>query len=102
MLEAEGIPFEREKAIGKLHVDIFLAPTTVIELDGCFWHACPACIEHPTPQQLVTRVKDGRREYVLRKKGFDVIRIWEHEVKNHPQRVQAMLKGIWDGIRKVA
>jgi len=102
MLEAEGIPFIREKTIGRLHVDILLAPKTVVELQGCFWHGCLVCSRKPTRTQQVAIVKDARREYVLRKQGYDVVIIWEHDVKNHPDRVRAMLRGIWDGIVKAA
>ena len=102
MLEAEKIPFIREKTIGRLHVDILLFPKTVVELQGCFWHCCLVCNRNPTPEQQATITKDARREYVLRKQGYDVVIIWEHDVKNHPDRVQAMLRGIWDGIQKAA
>jgi very-short-patch-repair endonuclease len=90
MLEEEGIPFVREKPIGRLHVDIFLAPKTVIELAGCFWHGCLVCNQKTTPEQQAAIIKDARREYVLRKKGYDVVTIWEHEVKHHPERVRAI------------
>lgn len=102
MLDAEGIPFVREKAIGRMHVDIFLAPNTVLELNGCFWHGCLVCSNKTTSAQQAAIIKDARRVFVLRRQGYDVVTIWEHEVKSHPERVQAMLRGIWDGIRQTA
>jgi G:T-mismatch repair DNA endonuclease (very short patch repair protein) len=102
MLEAEQVPFLREKVIGRMHVDIFLDPSTVIELQGCFWHGCLVCNRITTKAQQAAIVKDARREYILRKRGYDVVVIWEHDVKHHPARVRAMLRGIWDGIQKKA
>lgn len=102
MLDDDGIPYVREKVIGRLHVDILLAPKTVIELQGCFWHGCLVCNQTPSRAQRAAIVKDARREYVLRKQGYDVVIIWEHDVKHHPERVQAMLRGIWAGLQQAA
>ena len=102
MLAAEKIPFTREKAIGRMHVDICLADKVVIELQGCFWHGCLVCTKNPSTEQKAAMRKDARRIAVLRRKGYDVVLIWEHDVKSHPDRVQAMLRGIWDGLQKQA
>ena len=58
-----------------------------IFVDGCFWHGCPKCYREPETNRNFWRSKvDGnrrRREIVrdgLKRQGFRVIEIWEHEV----------------------
>lgn len=62
----------------------------VIFLDGCFWHACPVC-RRKLPgsnreywerkiTRNVTRARMLNRQ--LRRDGWLVIRIWEHEMAN--------------------
>ena len=56
-------------------------------VDGCFWHGCPKCYQEPETNRGFWRSKvEGnrrRREIVrdgLKRQGFRVIEIWEHEV----------------------
>ena len=58
-----------------------------IFVDGCFWHGCPKCYREPETNRDFWRSKvDGnrrRREIVrdgLKRQGFRVVEIWEHEV----------------------
>ena len=64
-------------------------------VDGCFWHGCPThCIQ---PKQnakfwrdkiAVNKARDNRVNYALRKRGWKVIRIWEHELgRKHETRL---------------
>jgi len=91
-LKEEEIPFVREKAIGRCHVDVFLPPRTIVELNGCYWHGCMICNKEPTQNQKIAQIKDGRRYAYFRNRGYDLIVIWECEVKKEPNRVRAMLK----------
>lgn len=58
-------------------------------VDGCFWHACPACARR-TPQTRRAfwrrkiegnRRRDERVRRKLRASGCHSMRIWEHEVR---------------------
>jgi DNA mismatch endonuclease (patch repair protein) len=58
-----------------------------IFIDGCFWHKCKKCYSEPKSnkkywlpkiERNVQRAKEVNNE--LRKQGFRVIRVWEHEV----------------------
>lgn len=60
--------------------------------DGCFWHKCPKCYIEPKSnkkywlskiQKNVERDRAINRN--LRKNGWTVIRIWEHEIKKNPE-----------------
>lgn len=73
-------------------------------VDGCFWHACPSCNRRtPTNRQEFWRDKinnnrkrDNRLRRRLRRDGYHVIRIWEHELKKNAwlKRLQAMIRRI--------
>ena len=68
-------------------------------IDGCFWHKCPKCYREPKTrrdfwlpkiEKNVGRDKKVNRE--LKKKGWNVIRIWEHEVKKNQIKVIRKIK----------
>lgn len=72
---------------------IFRAQKLAVFVDGCFWHGCryhcrlPASNEsywHPKILRNQLRDKSVTRE--LRKRGWRVLRIWEHELRK-PERV---------------
>ena len=77
MLKAEGIPFRREKPIGECHVDIFIEPNIVVELQGCHWHACQVCSKGPmTAAERRKIMTDAARQAFLHRSGYDVIAVW--------------------------
>ena len=58
-----------------------------IFVDGCFWHGCPKCGRIPKSRvEFWTAKIDGNRrrdETVrrrLRRRGYHVMRVWEHDV----------------------
>jgi G:T-mismatch repair DNA endonuclease (very short patch repair protein) len=93
-LKEDGIAFKIEKAIGRCHVDVFIEPRTIIELQGCFWHGCLICNRQLTHAQKIAQIKDARRFAYFRNRGFDVIAIWECEVGREPERVRAILRAL--------
>jgi DNA mismatch endonuclease, patch repair protein len=67
--------------------DIVFGPERVaVYIDGCFWHSCP---EHATQPKTNAdwwqrklagnRERDRQIDNSLRKHGWHVLRIWEHE-----------------------
>lgn len=64
-------------------------------VDGCFWHGCPQHGTKPKHNAVFWRKKLGankRRDALvtrtLRRAGWRVIRLWEHELKKgEPSRV---------------
>jgi DNA mismatch endonuclease, patch repair protein len=83
----------------------FIFPTTrlAVFVDGCFWHCCP--LHGRTPKTGVTFWKtklarnaqrDREVRSALRKRGWRVVRIWEHEFTQKPvtkllRRIRAAL-----------
>jgi len=59
-----------------------ITKTTILELDGCYWHGCQKCMKEINNKQNKQRHKDNKRTHELRGQGYRVIRIWEHEIKN--------------------
>jgi DNA mismatch endonuclease (patch repair protein) len=78
----------------------FVFPKQKIALfvDGCFWHACPLHGTMPKNNRAfweeklqANRERDKRVTRQLRKMGWKVVRVWEHELKV-PARVGARVK----------
>jgi DNA mismatch endonuclease, patch repair protein len=82
---------------------IFPKLKLAIFVDGCFWHGCPKHETKPKNNRAFWRRKfarNKRRDLLvtrsLRKSGWRVLRIWEHELakKNQPRlmrRIQRIL-----------
>jgi DNA mismatch endonuclease, patch repair protein len=78
----------------------FRKERVVIFIDGCFWHGCPkhgnqpkSNIDYWTKKLSRNRLRDRRVSAALRKKGWRVVRIWEHNL-NRPVQVIARLQNI--------
>jgi DNA mismatch endonuclease, patch repair protein len=73
---------------------VFSRGRLAVFVDGCFWHGCP--IHGTMPKQNArfwfekiagNRSRDRRVSRSLRSQGWQVLRIWEHELKrrNEPR-----------------
>ena len=61
-------------------------------VDGCFWHGCPKHATKPRTNAAfwkrkfaVNKKRDRLVSQTLRKAGWRVLRIWEHELRPHNQ-----------------
>jgi DNA mismatch endonuclease (patch repair protein) len=80
---------------------VFLNARLAIFVDGCFWHGCPRCYRSPRANRLFwmqkvkyNRHRDARVARFLRARGWIVLRIWEHSLRNEAailRRVSARL-----------
>jgi DNA mismatch endonuclease (patch repair protein) len=66
---------------------LFRAQKLAIFVDGCFWHGCPEHFRRPQTRQKfwdakITRnqARDTEVTKALRKAGWRVLRLWEHEL----------------------
>lgn len=71
----------------------------VVFVDGCFWHGCPTHCRMPKSNQLYWRKKvganitrDRKISRLLRKRGWAVLRIWEHELGSDPSGTLKRIK----------
>jgi DNA mismatch endonuclease Vsr len=69
----------------------FLGKRVAVFVDGCFWHACPACFVAPAsntdywePKIAGNQQRDADVSATLTTQGWTVVRVWEHEVKRNP------------------
>jgi len=61
---------------------------TAVFINGCFWHRCPTCYRQPKsnreywlPKIKRNVEKDNENIKKLKKLGYNVIVIWEHELR---------------------
>jgi DNA mismatch endonuclease (patch repair protein) len=93
--------FRAQKITGwRRHAKVFGSPDIVfpklklaVFVDGCFWHGCP---EHGTLpatnrefwETKITRNRERDREVnrELKKRGWRVLRLWEHELRKKREK----------------
>ena len=96
--EAAFITLMKERGITgwRRHQPVFGKPDFVFRktriavfIDGCFWHGCPKHCRMPATNRDYWERKIGRNlerdkkvKRELRKAGWTVVRIWEHELKD--------------------
>lgn len=94
-LRAAGVVGYRihSSLLGKPDV-VFPKARLVVFIDGCFWHRCPVDYREPSTRQDFWRKKiegnvarDRQVNRILASKGWKIMRIWEHEVKEQPEKV---------------
>ncbi len=74
------------KLIGKPDF-IFPKLKLAVFVDGCFWHGCPKHATKPANNRVfwelkltANKARDRLVNRVLRKTGWRILRIWEHEL----------------------
>ena len=96
MLKAEKIPFTKEKQIGRCHVDIFIEPRAVVEIQGCYWHkhTCHWPKAGWTSEDLAVQTRDTDRFAYLKAQGYKVVVIWECEIERDPEWGWSLLRSL--------
>jgi DNA mismatch endonuclease, patch repair protein len=68
---------------------VFPREKTAVFIDGCFWHSCPLHCRMPASNKNYwnnkiekNKIRDKKITRTLREKGWQVIRVWEHEIKS--------------------
>ena len=72
---------------------VFRAQRLAIFVDGCFWHGCPKHATWPKQNAAFWRKKirrnmarDRKVSRTLKKMGWRVLRIWQHEMTKKNER----------------
>lgn len=67
---------------------VFVKNRVAIFVDGCFWHGHPVLCRFPESNREYweakiqrNRARDKRVNKALKRKGWIVLRIWEHDIK---------------------
>lgn len=94
-LDAIGVKYVRQyeaKEIGRFYDFYCEEANVIIEVDGDFYHGYGLVYEEKSPMQKhnqwVDKVKD---EWAL-ERGIPIIRIWEHDIHDNPEKVMKMLR----------
>lgn len=102
IMRAHGITGWRrnQRLIGKPDF-VFRRERVVVFVDGCFWQGCPTCCRVPSSNQHYWRPKvesnRARARSVgrqLRQKGWRVVRIWQHELRDETGTARRLLRGL--------
>ena len=71
---------------------VFPRQRLAVFVDGCFWHGCPKHANFPANNRAFWRkkltgnkVRDRLVARTLRRRGWRVLRIWEHELTRKNQ-----------------
>ncbi|MEI6493289.1 MAG: very short patch repair endonuclease [Verrucomicrobiota bacterium] len=89
---------------------VFRKQRLAVFVDGCYWHGCP---EHATKPRTnaafwrrkfaANKARDRLVNRTLRKAGWRVLRIWEHELRpNNRVRCLKRLRHFIDGAASAA
>jgi len=84
---------------------VFRKARLVVFVDGCFWHACPKHSNMPVNNRAFWKRKTAANQFrdrqvnrMLRRGGWRVIRIWEHDLSKRGAvcigRIQAAVKSV--------
>ena len=79
---------------------VFPKLKVAVFVDGCFWHGCPKHSNMPTNNRefwsrklTANKTRDKLVNLTLRRKGWKVLRIWEHELtKKNATRLLSRLR----------
>lgn len=72
VLDALGVEYRTQERIGRYCADIYIpSRRLVIECDGDYWHTLPGVQE-----------RDQKRDDWFRSQGYQVVRLWESDIRN--------------------
>lgn len=73
---------------------VMVSRKVCIFVDGCFWHKCPRCFKAPKSNKRYWNKKikrnverDKEQNKWLKKNGWKVIRVWEHQLNKSLEKV---------------
>src|SRR6266545_3204330 len=108
-LHKKGIRFRKHVNVDagvRCRADIiFRSARVCVFVDGCYWHGCPTHFRTPRVNSAWwnekiadNRRRDRRKSAALRRQGWKVIRIWEHQlslksVARVAESIQATVRG---------
>ena len=82
LLKSRRFKFRKQYVIlDRWCVDVYMPRhRLVIQVDGDYWHGHKSVVKIPSTAQLKTMARDKRQNLFLRRRGFRVVRLWEHNI----------------------
>lgn len=89
-LTSHGIQFEQQVKVHYSLID-FKVGDTLIEVNGCYWHACAEHFPMITPTQQKRITRDKQLTTYCRNRSIPFLVIWEHDIRRNDFSVLADL-----------
>jgi DNA mismatch endonuclease (patch repair protein) len=78
---------------------VFPNKKLAVFIDGCFWHGCPKCYRRPHSRKIYwdskvakNRERDKLQRIQLKKQGWEMFQVWEHEIALSTKHVCAAIR----------
>lgn len=82
------VEYKSQFKVDRYRVD-FIVDNLIIEAYGTFWHCDPRVYSTPNYIAQVNNIKNDNKKYkTLKKKGYDLLIIWEKDINEHPEKVK--------------
>ena len=102
LLRRHGITgWRRRQAVFGRPDFVFRKTRVAVFVDGCFWHCCPKHGTRPRNNRMFWRRKFSRNKArdllvnkTLRRVGWRVVRIWEHELRKPKPAIGKIRKAL--------
>ncbi|UIN21547.1 very short patch repair endonuclease [Herbaspirillum frisingense] len=100
----KGLRYRLHSEIEGVRPDIvFRTRKLAVFIDGCFWHGCPLHYVRPRSKAEFWEAKlkantarDKVQTLRLIKKGWTVLRFWEHQIKSELAQVVALVLNVYN------
>ena len=79
-------------SIGRYYDFYIPSANLLIEIDGDYYHSHGLVYEEMSPMQKRNKRVDKQKDHWAYANCIPLIRIWEHDINNHPEKVMEMLK----------
>jgi len=80
-MAAHGIRYEPQAVLGRFARLDFRIGDAYVEVNGCYWHGCPAHCKSLSDRQQRRQRKDRAVATYCAKRGIRLFVIWEHDVR---------------------
>lgn len=93
LLDKIGVEYERQALLfDRFCVDAFYPDINiVVQFDGDYWHGHPEKFPAPDERQRKRMWTDRGQDAFMKKRGYNVIRVWESDIKSNQDLVYRRL-----------
>ena len=94
-LDVIGVEYVRQyeaKEIGRFYDFAIPTANILIEVDGDYYHSYGLKYEEKNPMQKHNEWVDRMKDEWALERGIPIIRIWEHDIRENPEKVMKILK----------
>lgn len=84
-----GIKYKKQYELNNKFYDYYLPEyNLLIEIDGNYWHGNTNYYPILNKLQRNQKIKDKEKNIIAKVFGYDLLRLWEHEVKNEKKCIK--------------